>query len=82
MSLEHAPQKANARKVADFEPLLAPVPVMARILGISESTTWRYIRDGKIETVKVGGRRLGKMTSVRRMAEHGADCPKLAPEAA
>lgn len=42
-------------------------------LGIKTSTLYRLIREGRIETVKIGSRTYLKVPSLLRLAEHGAN---------
>jgi excisionase family DNA binding protein len=43
------------KTIESMEVLLTPMQV-ARLLGLSYSTIWRYIREGRIQAYKVGDR--------------------------
>jgi hypothetical protein len=58
------------------DPITAPVPKFAReIAGVSESTAWQWIKDGKIETVAIGARRLVVVESYRRLVAQKLEEP-------
>lgn len=42
-------------------------------LGIKTTTLYRLIKEGRIETVKIGTRTYLKVPSLLRLAEHGAN---------
>jgi hypothetical protein len=46
--------------------LAAPIPEIARILGLGETTTKRLIGEGALETIAVGHRRLVLYASAER----------------
>ncbi len=50
--------------VSDSDPLLT-VEQAAQRLGVSESTLWRMIRSGRIQSVRKGGRRFIPTSSLR-----------------
>lgn len=47
------------------------VPVFIRATGISRSTTWQLIREGRIRTVRVGRRCYVPVSELDRIAENG-----------
>lgn len=38
-----------------LDPLAYPVPQAAEVIGVSESTMWRLIRDGEVVALKIRG---------------------------
>jgi hypothetical protein len=54
-----------------LEPITVTVPQGCRISGLSQSTLWEEIRDKKIDSVKVAGRRLILYQSLKRRLTHG-----------
>lgn len=55
-----------------FEPLTVRIPIAMRLTGIGRSKLYELIKSGDVETVKVGTATLVKVTSLRRLAEHGS----------
>jgi excisionase family DNA binding protein len=51
-----------------MEPITLAVNDAAKALGISRVTLYKHINSGAIETVRLGGRRLVKVASLRRLA--------------
>lgn len=51
-----------------IEPVLIGRLVAAKMLGLGTTKTDQLISDGVLETVRIGARRLVKITSVRRLA--------------
>lgn len=49
-----------------LEPALLPVPRAAKLLGLSTTYTWTLVRAGKIQTVRVGKRRLVPTEELKR----------------
>lgn len=56
----------------DYGRLLYPVNDAAYVLGLGRSRTWELIREGVLETTKIGGRTLVRADSLIRVAEQGA----------
>lgn len=54
--------------------LLYPVPMAARVLGLSERTAWAFISRGEIKTRKCGARVLVHRTELEKFAraDHGS----------
>lgn len=52
-----------------MERICCSVADAAKAIGVSRATLYNYLADGKIDTVKVGGRRLVKIESVKRLVE-------------
>ena len=50
------------------ERLLCSIPEAAAALGVSRSTTYELISDGRLLTVTIGRRRLVKTESIRAIA--------------
>lgn len=64
-----AQRKTTSRELlADEE--FGTVREVERLTRSSHSTIYRKIREGELETVKVGNRTLIRMDSVRRMLGH------------
>ncbi|MEQ9811534.1 MAG: helix-turn-helix domain-containing protein [Azospirillaceae bacterium] len=51
------------------DPLLLSVRKTAELLDVSEATVWRRIKDGTLESVKIGGCTRVKYGSARAVAE-------------
>jgi len=47
--------------------LCCTVHESAETLRVSRATIYNWMREGRIETVKVGGRRLVKIDSIKRL---------------
>jgi predicted DNA-binding transcriptional regulator AlpA len=45
----------------------APVPEFSRISGLGQSTIWAMIRDGRLESIAIGRRRLVLVDSYRQL---------------
>lgn len=54
-----------------MEQLTCGVMDAAKAVGVSRGTVYNWLKAGKLESKKVGGRRLVKVDSVRRLV--GAD---------
>jgi excisionase family DNA binding protein len=52
-----------------MEPITCSVQDAARALSVSRATIYNWMRENRIETARVGGRRLVKIASVRRLIE-------------
>jgi excisionase family DNA binding protein len=50
-----------------MEPLTCSIVSAADALSVSRVTIYNYLKDGKLEAVKVGGRRLVKIDSIKRL---------------
>lgn len=57
------------------EPLLVTVANAAALLSISKRTAESLIASRRLASVKIGKRRLIKLSSVREIARHGAEIP-------
>jgi excisionase family DNA binding protein len=51
-----------------MEPITVTVNDAAKALGIGRVTLYKHIKSGTIETIVLGGRRLVKVASLRRLA--------------
>ena len=51
----------------NLEPLATPINDAARALGIGRSTVYKLIAEQKLQTIKIGGRRLVKADSIRAL---------------
>ncbi len=54
-------------------PMTVSIAETIRATSLSQATIYRMIGRGEIETVKVGGRRLVKMASLRQLIGDGAE---------
>lgn len=54
-----------------MEPITLTINDAAKAIGIGRVTLYKHINSGLIETVKVGGRRLVKVDSLKKLV--GAD---------
>jgi hypothetical protein len=45
-------------KMAGLKPITVTVSVTREITGLGNTTVWGLIRDGKLQTIKIGKRRL------------------------
>jgi len=50
-----------------MEVLTVSVHDAAKAFGVSRGTIYNWMAEGKIEAIKIGGRRLVKIASVRRL---------------
>ena len=50
-----------------MEPITLSVAETAKCLGLGRTSIYALIKDGRLETVKIGRRTLVKMTSIRRL---------------
>lgn len=53
-----------------MEPLVASITDTAKALGVGRTSVYSMIADGRLETVKLGSRRLVKTESIRRLIEN------------
>ena len=58
-----------AREDLRSQPLLIPVPRVARILGISRSAAYRYAASGDLPTTHLGGRVYVVTAKLRELLE-------------
>ncbi len=57
------------------EPELVPVREAMRRLGIGETTIFALLKNGTLESVKIGNKRLIRSASIRYVIENGAKTP-------
>ncbi len=50
-----------------MEPVACSVDDAARSIGVCRATIYNWIKEGRIEAARVGGRRLVKIESVKRL---------------
>ncbi len=62
------------------ERLTYRVPEVAEKLGIHERTVWRWLREGRLNGVKVGGARLVPADELERLIRPVAAQPATAPD--
>ncbi len=62
------------------ERLTYRVREVAEMLGIHERTAWRWLREGRIRRVKVGGATLVPAVEVARLIRPTASQPATAPD--
>lgn len=63
----------NAREAV--RPLLESIPKTAQRLDIGRTKTYELIKTGRLESVKIGKRRLVVVASTERLARAGVDGP-------
>lgn len=44
----------------------------ARAIGVGKSTIWRWIHDGRVKTIKLGGRTLIRREELMRLLDEAA----------
>ena len=71
-----APAKEPVR-----DQLLYPVPLAARVLGLSDRLIWGFIDHGEIKTRRVGTRVLIHRRELEKFAAHDHETPKELPGA-
>ncbi|MEV5020732.1 helix-turn-helix domain-containing protein [Sphingobium sp. LMA1-1-1.1] len=52
-----------------MQPITCSVDDAAKAIGIGRVTLYKYIKEGRVESVRIGGRRLVKIESVKRLVE-------------
>lgn len=52
-----------------MEPLCTSVAEAAKSIGVCRATIYNWMRESRLETVRVGGRRLVKIESVKRLVQ-------------
>jgi excisionase family DNA binding protein len=57
-----------SHKENDMEPIFCSIADAGKAIGVSRATVYNWIAEGRIEAVRVGGRRLVKIESIRRLA--------------
>jgi len=50
-----------------LKPITVTVPVTREITGLGNTTVWGLIRDGKLQTIKIGKRRLVIFKSIEEL---------------
>lgn len=50
-----------------MQPLIVSVPDSAVLLGVSKETMWRKVYSRQIESVKLGARRMIKMSTIEKL---------------
>lgn len=54
------------------DPALVPISVGEALLSISRETIYRMMKSGDLEAVKIGGRRMLRVASLRQVLARGA----------
>lgn len=54
-------------------PLLCGIHEATKLLGLGRSKVYELIGENKLETVRIGGRRLVRWESIERLAREGCD---------
>ena len=58
MLIDELKHRAKPTPHTDNNPIAYGVKPAARKSGLSDSTIWKFIAEGKLRSIKVGGRRL------------------------
>lgn len=53
------------------QPQLFSVRTAAAMLGVGRTTAWKFITDGTLETVHIGGRRMIRAQSLHKLIAEG-----------
>jgi len=56
-----------------METVLCSIPDAAKALGLGRSKTYELIDEGQLETVRIGRRRLVRVSSIRTLAQGSQD---------
>jgi excisionase family DNA binding protein len=54
----------GVRSVIELKPLLVSVNEAVRLIGIGRTALYEYINSNELDTVRIGGRRLIKLSSI------------------
>ena len=67
-------------KNRDLKPLAVTVPVARQTIGLGNTKIWELIKEGKLQTVRVGGRTLVIYRSIEELlgVSKGADAEAAA----
>src|SRR5262249_33648060 len=57
-------------------PLAYRVAQFCRLIGLGKTKFYELVRDGKIKTIAIGGRRLVPADEARRLAREGCGCDR------
>jgi excisionase family DNA binding protein len=55
-----------------MDPVSVTIPDACKAIGVGRTTVYELIDDGKLDAIKVGGRRLIKVSSIRRLVGEAA----------
>ena len=55
-----------------MEPVSVTIPEACRLIGVKRSSLYKLMDENKLESVKIAGRRLVKVSSIRRLIEEAA----------
>ncbi len=59
-------------KNPELKPLLVTTAEARRLLGIGQTTYWKLVKSGKIQTAEVAGRRLPVYASIEEYVQKSA----------
>lgn len=57
------------------QPQLFSVRTAATMLGVGRTTAWKFVTDGTLETVHIGGRRMIRAQSLHKLIAEGTSAP-------
>jgi hypothetical protein len=60
-----------------LKPLTVPVKMGCQLIGISNSTMWKYIKDGRVKTISLGRKRLIIYESLEALVQSARGGPRL-----
>jgi hypothetical protein len=67
----------EAAGLKQLKPLSVPVKVGCELIGISSSTMWKYIKDGRVKTISLGRKRLIIYESLEALVQSAQAGPRL-----
>jgi len=65
-------KQKSENSAAQVEPLTYSVEAFCKAVGVGATTTYKLIKEGKLKTVKIAGRRLIPATEARRLIQEAA----------
>jgi hypothetical protein len=63
-----------------LKPLTVPVKMACQLVGIGNSTMWKYIRSGRVKTISLGRKRLVIYASLEELVSPGPTLKKILSE--
>jgi excisionase family DNA binding protein len=66
---QHVSRRESANKETNMEPLVISINDTAKALGVGRSSIYSLIKDGRLESIKIGRRTLLTTASINRLAQ-------------